>query len=153
VTPHRTRFLEKATFGSPAWILPAGLLAVACGSAAANPTAVPVPAIATGTPITRPASPAGFAALAETITDTGFSRAELQAPAGQPISLLVVNRGSTPTSLRLLNVRDTNGQEIGTPRLRPGASWSLVFTIAEPGTYTFRDDLHIDRSTGALTIK
>ena len=126
----------------------------ACGSqtAPAQPAASGMSG-PTGTPIAYAIAPAGVQAFAELIAADRFSQAQLTVKAGQPVSLLVTNRGGTPHNWHLRDVRDAGGREIATGRLAAGKSEALQFLITQAGTYQFQDDLHPEALHGTLAVQ
>lgn len=135
----------------------AGSRAPLAGSAVAtpSPTAASSPAATAPTATTTAApAPQDLTAVAELIS---FSTTSLTAQAGRPITLTFKNQaqvaqGSVLHNWHLLGVKDTQGAEPATPLIPGGRQAVITFTIAAPGTYTFRCDAHPDEMTGTLTL-
>lgn len=88
----------------------------------------------------------GETALQVTIKDHRFEPAELIAPAGQPIAIVVKNLDATPEefeskALKVEKVVAGNGEI--TVRLRP----------LQPGRYHFAGEYHEDSAKGALIVE
>ncbi len=120
-----------------------------CGQKAAQPAATPGPPA----PITG--------AIAISIGDNFFDLNGQQNPTmaakvGDPITIQLTNKGSQPHNMRFAGADaklDTGDDIVSTPDLIPGgATGTLSFTIAQPGTYPYHCDFHPDQMKGEITV-
>jgi plastocyanin len=92
------------------------------------------------------------AGLIEVATDNTFSPTRLTAPAGQPVTLTLLNQGSATHNWHLLGQQDADGEDIKTRLVPPGESDTITFSISEAGSYAFQDDVHPTEQRGILVI-
>jgi plastocyanin len=85
--------------------------------------------------------------------DNKFDITKLTVPVNQPITLTLENNGQAVHNWHLLDVKDAAGAEIATELLRAGQTETVTFTLAAPGTYTFRCDTHPTDMKGTLTVQ
>jgi plastocyanin len=90
--------------------------------------------------------------LGEVATDDRFSQTMLAMRTGQPAALTLTNQGSAVHDWHLTDAKDANGQPINTKVVAPGQSATVVFTLATPGTYHFRCDVHPRIMQGFLVV-
>ncbi len=120
-----------------------------CGQKAAQPAATPGP----------PASITGTVAfsLGDNFFDlNGQQNPTMAAKVGDPITIQLTNKGSQPHNMRFAGPDaqlDSGDDNVSTPDLIPGgATATLSFTIAQPGTYPYRCDFHPDQMKGEITV-
>jgi len=120
-----------------------------CGQKAAQPAATAGP----------PAAITGTVAI--TIGDNFFDLNGQQDPnmaakAGDTITIQLTNKGSQPHNMRVAGPDgklDTGDDVVSNPDLIPGgATATLSFTLAQPGTYPYRCDFHPDQMKGEITV-
>jgi plastocyanin len=90
--------------------------------------------------------------LNEVTTDNKFSETQYRIVANQQYSLALTNNGAALHNWEVLGVQGANGQPIATKLLPGGQSETIEFTIAQPGTYDFRCQVHPTEMTGKLTV-
>ena len=120
-----------------------------CGQKPAQPAATPGP----------PAPITGTVAIS--LGDNFFDLNGQQDPtmtvkAGDPITIQLTNKGSQPHNMRVAgpdSQLDTGDDVVSNPELVPGgATATLSFTLAQPGTYPYRCDFHPDQMKGEVTV-
>jgi cytochrome c oxidase subunit 2 len=107
------------------------------------------------------ATPAGGAAPAAAATtlsiaakNTKFSTSTLQAAPGQPIALTFRNDDTGVVHNFVVLGPDGQPEPGAKTSLTPGPdTQTITFTIATPGSYTFRCDAHPTQMTGTLVVK
>jgi plastocyanin len=124
----------------------AGLPAVLTAAALATP------APTTAAQATPAAAVAGAQPLKETTTDNKYSTTKFTAKANAPITVTVTNNGQALHNFHITDATDANGQPIKTDLTAAGASSTVTFTIAKPGTYNFQCDVHPTEMMGTLTL-
>jgi len=120
-----------------------------CGQKSAQPAATPGP----------PAAITGTVAIS--LNDNFFDLNGQRDPtmtvkAGDPITIQLTNKGSQPHNMRVAgpdSQLDTGDDVVSNPELVPGgATATLSFTLAQPGTYPYRCDFHPDQMKGEITV-
>ena len=90
--------------------------------------------------------------LAETATDNRFSATSFTILPNEQYTLNLTNQGQALHNWAVKGVNGTDGREIKTSLLQGGASESISFAIATPGTYQFICDVHPVEMVGRLTV-
>lgn len=75
-----------------------------------------------------------------------FSSAKIEAPAGQPVLLVVVNASNERIEFESFKLHREKVIE-------PGASVSLRLPALRPGNYDFFDDFHADVPEGVIVAR
>jgi plastocyanin len=97
-------------------------------------------------------TPGAAPAIVEVATDTQYSVTKMAAPAGQPLTVTVQNKGAIH-NWHLVGVKDAAGKDIATPLQQGPNTFSVTFTITMPGTYNFMCDADPVAMKGTLTIQ
>ncbi|TMB66201.1 MAG: c-type cytochrome [Chloroflexi bacterium] len=120
-----------------------------CGQKSALPAATPGP----------PAPITGTVAISlnDNFFDlNGQQNPTMAAKAGDPITVQLTNKGSQPHNMRFAGADsqlDSGDDVVSSPELVPGgATATLSFTTAQPGTYPYRCDFHPDQMKGEITV-
>ncbi|MGI8553250.1 MAG: cupredoxin domain-containing protein [Dehalococcoidia bacterium] len=95
---------------------------------------------------------AAGSSISEVASDNNYSQKCLTIQSGQSYRLTLNNKGLAVHNLHVTNVKGTDGKDIATPLTDPGKTSSLTFSIAKPGTYSFRCDVHPAEMIGTLTV-
>ena len=90
--------------------------------------------------------------LTEVATDNRFSVREFTILANAQYTLNLTNQGTALHNWAVKGVTGADGREIKTSLLQGGASESINFTIAQPGSYDFICDVHPVEMVGKLTV-
>jgi plastocyanin len=147
----RSLLRHLAAFAVPALLIGA----VACSSnnnsnnssnsgASSGAAVTPVPQVG-GTPGAAPA-------IVQVATDNKYSVTKMAVPAGKPVTVIVQNKGAIH-NWHLQNVKDASGKDIATPLQQGPTTFSVTFTVSQPGTYNFICDAHPADMKGTLVAQ
>lgn len=159
---------------TPRWLIAAAAVAVlalgvaACGdddaaetttTAAVTTTAGAVTTTTAGAPTTTAAGATTTMAGGSTdpieikviAKDLAFNTAEITVAAGQEVTLVLDNQDLSADEGHNIHVRTTTNDYFTAIHTAPDTS-EVVFTINEPGTYTFFCDTHSDVMTGTFIV-
>jgi plastocyanin/mono/diheme cytochrome c family protein len=104
------------------------------------------------------APPAAQTAWTENATDNKFDVTAMAATASAATTVTFNNKGSAIHNWEVLDsggskvLVGADGKPISLPLTDAGKSASITFTIASPGTYTFRCQVHPTEMLGKLTV-
>lgn len=84
--------------------------------------------------------------IALTIKDHLFSPAQIEAPAGQKITLTIENKDATPEEFES---HDLHREKV----IAGGSTATIVVGPLKPGVYKFFGEFHEDTAKGTLTVK
>lgn len=171
----RTRFTPVLLFAAPVLAL---MLVAACGNADEDrvgvkefgpgvtltprnytPVSSATPAGTGATSASPVAAATGAAAASFTgrdvtieARDNEFVQKEFQIQNQEAVRLTLQNKGSAVHNWHLIGVKDAAGNEPTTPLIPGGQETKITFTIAQPGAYTYRCDVHPEM-TGRVTVR
>lgn len=107
----------------------------------------------TGTQAQSGSQPAAGGGIALATTDNAFSQKQIAVQAGQAVTVNLTNKGTAMHNFHVVGLKGADDKDVQTALLEGGKSGSVTFTPIQPGTYTFRCDVHPAEMTGTLTVK
>ena len=121
--------------------------------------ATPVGRLATtsASPVAAATGAAATGGSSRTITVVGkddfFEQREITIRNQESVQLLLRNEGRNAHNLHVVGVRDASGREPTTDIIFANQETRLTFSISQPGTYTYRCDVHPTDMTGRLIVQ
>jgi serine/threonine-protein kinase len=100
------------------------------------------------------AAQAGGATTVEQVaTDNKYRWTTITGKAGQPITVNFRNDGQHQHSMRVVNLKDENGNELHTGVLPHGGTATLSFTVNRPGNWMFHCDVYPNEMNGTVVVQ
>jgi plastocyanin len=98
--------------------------------------------------------PAGDGGVTVTATDFSFSPAEVEATAGEALSLTLQNDGSAPHTLTVYSDEEYTTEVAGadTGQVNGGESGDFEVTFDAAGDYYFRCEVHPSQMQGEIVV-
>jgi plastocyanin len=98
------------------------------------------------------ATPGAMPTITQVMTDNAYSVTNMVIPAGQPVTVIVQNKGAIH-NWHVLGVTADNGAVIMSPLQQGPRTDNITFTLSKTGTYAFQCDAHPTEMKGTLTVR